>query len=37
MNALRSLLKKDVELVAEETLSNPYLIQTIDRDKIALL
>lgn len=35
--ALRELLKRDVQLVAEETLRNPYLIQTIERDKIPLL
>jgi predicted nucleotidyltransferase len=35
--SLQALLKKDVELVAEETLSNPYLIQSINESKIQLL
>jgi len=36
-DALQALLKKKVDLVAEETLSNPYLIQQIDSQKIQLL
>ena len=36
-DALQALLKKEVDLVAEETLSNPYLIQQIDSQKIQLL
>jgi predicted nucleotidyltransferase len=32
--ALQNLLKKDVELVAEETLSNPYLIESINRETL---
>jgi predicted nucleotidyltransferase len=37
LEALESLLKKKVDLIAEETLSNPYLIQKIDSQKIQLL
>ena len=36
-DALENLLKRDVELVAEETLHNPYLIQSIDSHKVQLL
>jgi uncharacterized protein len=36
-NALEALLKRGVDLVAEETLSNPYLIQNIDNHKVRLL
>lgn len=36
-NALEDLLKKRVELVAEETLSNPYLVKSIDSHKIQVL
>lgn len=35
--ALQNLLKKDVDIVAEETISNPYLLQTINSQKIAVL
>jgi predicted nucleotidyltransferase len=35
--ALQALLKKDVDLIAEETLSNPYLIESINQSKIQLL
>ena len=35
--ALQDLLKRDVELLAEETLSNPYLIQSINESKIQLI
>lgn len=35
--ALQDLLQKDVELVAEETLSNPYLIESINRNKLPVL
>jgi predicted nucleotidyltransferase len=35
--ALQDLLKKDVDLVAEETLSNPYLIESINQSKIQLI
>ncbi len=37
MHSLQNLLKKDVDLIAEETLSNPYLIQNINESKIQLL
>lgn len=36
-NALEILLKKRVDLVAEETLTNPYLIESINRDKKKIL
>lgn len=36
-NALEALLKREVDLVAEETLSNPYLIQNINSHKAQLL
>ena len=35
--ALQDLLKRDVDLTAEETLSNPYLIESINQNKIKLL
>ncbi len=35
--SLQNLLKTDVDLVAEETLSNPYLIESINQSKIQLL
>jgi predicted nucleotidyltransferase len=35
--ALQDLLKKDVDLLAEETISNPYLLKSINRNKIKLL
>ncbi|TCD10759.1 nucleotidyltransferase domain-containing protein [Pedobacter frigidisoli] len=35
--ALQDLLKRDVDLVAEETLSNPYLIESINQSKIKLI
>lgn len=34
---LQNLLKRDVDLVAEKTLQNPFLIQKIDSQKIQLL
>lgn len=34
---LRDLLKRDVDLVAEKTLKNPYLIESINANKIQLL
>lgn len=37
LHSLQALLKMDVDLIAEETLSNPYLIQSIDQSKIQLL
>ena len=36
-DALEALLKKDVELVTEKTLKNPYLIESINRHKLQLL
>jgi len=35
--ALQDLLKRDVDLIAEETLSNPYLIESINQSKIKLI
>jgi predicted nucleotidyltransferase len=35
--ALQKLLKKDVDIVAEETITNPYLLHTINSQKIAVL
>ena len=35
--ALQNLLKTEVDLVAEETITNPYLLQTINSQKIAVL
>ncbi|MDN3587912.1 nucleotidyltransferase domain-containing protein [Pedobacter aquatilis] len=32
--ALQDLLKRNVDLLAEETLSNPYLIESINQSKI---
>ncbi len=37
MYALHDLFKRDVDLVAEETLKNPYLIQSINNNKFQLL
>ena len=37
LNALRNLLKIDVDLLTEETLSNPYLIQSINENKLQIL
>ncbi len=34
---LRDLLKREVDLVAEETLSNPYLIQSINQNKVKII
>ncbi len=36
-DALEALLQKDVDLVTEKTLTNPYLIQSINGNKVALL
>jgi len=33
---LQMLLKRDIDLVSEKTLKNPYLIQDINTSKIAL-
>ena len=35
--ALEKLLNRDVELVTERTLKNPYLLQTINQHKLQLL
>jgi predicted nucleotidyltransferase len=35
--ALQNLLNRDVDLVAEETLSNPYLLQSINSQKFHVL
>ena len=35
--ALQDLLGKDVELVAEETISNPFLLESINRHKLTVL
>ena len=35
--ALQDLLNKDVDLIAEETLKNPFLIRSIDKQKILIL
>lgn len=36
-DALEALLNKEVELVTEKTLKNPYLLQSINRHKLQLL
>jgi predicted nucleotidyltransferase len=36
-DSLESLLKRKVDLVAEETLSNPYLIKNINNHKVQVL
>ncbi len=35
--ALQDILKKDVDIIAEETISNPYLLQRINSQKILVL
>lgn len=37
LHTLQDLLKKDVDLVAEETVTNPYLLQHINLHKIKLI
>lgn len=37
LNALRDLLQKDVDLVDEKTISNPYLLQSINQHKLKVL
>lgn len=37
LHALRELLKRDVDLLAEETIRNPYLRQSIDQNKLKIL
>ena len=36
IDSLESLLKKEVDLIAEKTLKNPYLIEKINSQKIKL-
>jgi predicted nucleotidyltransferase len=36
-DALETLLQKKVDLVPERTLKNPYLLRSIDQNKLALL
>jgi hypothetical protein len=35
--ALQHLLKREVELLAEETITNPYLIQSINSQRVDVL
>jgi predicted nucleotidyltransferase len=35
--ALQNLLQKDVDLVAEETITNPYLLQSINQHKVQVV
>ncbi|HLO45791.1 MAG TPA: nucleotidyltransferase domain-containing protein [Leadbetterella sp.] len=37
MDSLEKLLKREVDLVAEKTLKNPYLIEKINSQKIRIL
>jgi uncharacterized protein len=37
LTELQDLLKKQVDLVAEKTLKNPYLIESINENKIQLI
>lgn len=37
LTALRNLLKRDVDIVAVETVTNPFLAQSIDQSKIKIL
>jgi uncharacterized protein len=37
LHDLEKLLKKPIDLVAEKTLKNPYLIESIDEHKIQLV
>jgi len=37
LHDLQDLLQREVELVAEKTLKNPYLIESIEESKIRLL
>jgi predicted nucleotidyltransferase len=37
MYALQELLQTEVELLAEETLTNPYLMESINLNKVAVL
>lgn len=37
VNELEKLLGKKVDLIAEKTLKNPYLIQSIEKSKVKIL
>ena len=37
LDALKQLLHRDVDLLAEETITNPYLIENINQHKLAIL
>jgi uncharacterized protein len=37
LNALRKLLQKEVDLVDEKTITNPYLLQSINQHKLKVL
>ena len=37
LDALRQLLNREIDLVAEKTLKNPYLLESINASKIQLL
>lgn len=37
MESLQNLLKREIDLVAEKTLRNPFLIEKIDSQKIQLI
>ncbi len=37
LDGLRNLLKRDVDIVAAETVKNPYFAQSIDQSKIRIL
>lgn len=37
LNALRILLQKEVDLVDEKTITNPYLLQSINQHKLKIL
>jgi predicted nucleotidyltransferase len=36
-HALENLLQKNVDLVTEKTLKNPFLLESIDRHKVQVL
>lgn len=37
MYALQDLLKREVDIIAEETITNPYFAKSINQNKIALI
>lgn len=37
LHELQALLQRDVELVAEKTLKNPFLIESINKNKVSLI